>query len=228
MKKKKKNKKFSIVYICLIVIVFFIFVVCLSNYISSNKKFNVSDLIVNKNYEVVYDMGSYPVINLNGEDINRINSELVDFYSLNPNNDTFEYDYSVSKDTLSVLVTRHIIVENKEYLDYLSYNIDLVNMRELSYEEILEKFDVSTEDLSFFVKNKFLNYYADLIDEGYLEGNKCDFNCFLVKCNFQDLDEGNTLYIKKNHLYLYKFFDIYNEYNYNEYFSYDDFIFNVK
>ena len=83
MKKKKKNKKFSIVYICLIVIVFFIFVVCLSNYISSNKKFNVSDLIVNKNYEVVYDMGSYPVINLNGEDINRINSELVDFYSLN-------------------------------------------------------------------------------------------------------------------------------------------------
>ena len=228
MKKKKKDKKISFVYIILLAIFLFIFLVCLLNFINSNKKFNVSDLIINDTYDVVYDMGSYPIINLNGDVIDEINGALVDYYSLNPNGDSIEYEYSLSEDTLSLLITRHIIVENKEYLEYVSYNIDLINMKELSYEELLEKFDVTDEELSFFVKNKFLNYYADLIDKGYLEGNKCDFDCFLINCNFQDLNEGHVLYIKKNHLYLYKFFDIYNDYNYNEYFSYDDFIFNVK
>ena len=119
-------------------------------------------------------------------------------------------------------------LSEKEYIEYKSYNIDLINMRDLSYDEILNKFGVTSDDLSFFMKNKFLNYYADLLDKGYLDGTKCDFNCFLVNCNFQDLDEDNVLYIKKNHLYLYKFFNIYTDYNYNEYFSYDDFVFNVK
>ena len=227
-RKKRKNKSIYIICICLVLFFLFIFSVCIADVISSNKKFDVTNIIVNNDYDVVYDMGDSPIINLSGEYISKINQEINDYYSLNSNGDKFDYDFNVSEDTLSILLTRHIIVENKEYIEYKSYNIDLINMRDLSYDEILNKFGVTSDDLSFFMKNKFLNYYADLLDKGYLDGTKCDFNCFLVNCNFQDLDEDNVLYIKKNHLYLYKFFNIYTDYNYNEYFSYDDFVFNVK
>jgi len=229
MKKIKKNKKSNyIIYICLAVIIVFVLVLAISNYMISSKKFDVSDLIVNNSYDVVYDLNEIPVINLSGDIFTKINSEIRDYYALNSNNDRFEYEYNVSEDTLSILLTRYVVVENKEYLEYKSYNIDLINMKNLSYDETLDKFNITIDDLSFFMKNKFLNYYADLIEEGYIEGNKCDFNCFLVNCNFQDLDEDNVLYIKKNHLYLYKFFDIYNDYGYSDYFSYNDFIFEVK
>ena len=226
--KKKKRKNNYIIFFVFGFILLFITCILLIEIISSNKHFDVSNIILNDKYDVVYDVDGIPIINISGEPISTINNEISNYYNLNSNGDKFEYDYDVSEDTLSILLTRYIIVENQEFIEYKSYNIDLVNMKVLSDEEILSKFEVTSDKLSFFMKNKFLNYYADLLDKGYLDGNKCDFNCFLVNCNFQDLDEGNILYIKNNHLYLYKFFNIYTDYNYNEYFTYDDFRFDVK
>lgn len=228
MAKKKNKKNNKIIYIGLFSLVVLILVVCISTLISNGRKFDVSKLLVDNNYDVVYLVGNIPKINMSSVDVDKINSEINDYYSLNDNGDRFDYEYNVSVDTLSVLLTRYIIVENKEYIEYKSYVIDLNNLKLLDQDEILNKYDITSSDLSFFMNNKFLNFYADLLDKGYLDGNKCDYDCFIVNCNFQDIDEDNTLYIKNNHLYLYKFFNIYTDYNYNEFFSYDDFVFNVK
>jgi len=228
MAKKKNKKNNKIIYIGLFSLVVLILVVCISTLISNGRKFDVSKLLVDNNYDVVYVVGNIPKINMSSVDVDKINSEINDYYSLNDNGDRIDYEYNVSVDTLSVLLTRYIIVENKEYIEYKSYVIDLNNLKLLDQDEILNKYDITSSDLSFFMNNKFLNFYADLLDKGYLDGNKCDYDCFIVNCNFQDINEDNTLYIKNNHLYLYKFFNIYTDYNYNEFFSYDDFVFNVK
>jgi len=217
MAKKKNKKNNKIIYIGLFSLVVLILVVCISTLISNGRKFDVSKLLVDNNYDVVYVVGNIPKINMSSVDVDKINSEINDYYSLNDNGDRIDYEYNVSVDTLSVLLTRYIIVENKEYIEYKSYVIDLNNLKLLDQDEILNKYDITSSDLSFFMNNKFLNFYADLLDKGYLDGNKCDYDCFIVNCNFQDINEDNTLYIKNNHLYLYKFFNIYTDYNYNEY-----------
>ena len=78
------------------------------------------------------------------------------------------------------------------------------------------------------MSNKFLNYYGDLIDAGYVDGNKCDFECFIYNCNFQDYLEDNSFYIEDNHLILYKYFNTYNKYNYDGFFTDESYRFVVK
>ena len=229
---KKKNKKKSILssyyfYIFFILLVFLL--VCLiSIFGQNNKKYDISSLIANNSYDVVYLDGNVPVINLVGNAASEYNNDIQTTYSCNDNGDRFEYEYDVSEDTFSLLLKRYIIVDNKEFIQYYSYIINLNTMEKMTYDDLLDKFEIKNDDLAFFIRNKFFNYYMDLLDANYFKGDECDFECFIMNCNFQDFMEDNVYYIKNNHLYLYKFFNIYTKYNYNDFFSYDSFVFEVK
>ena len=226
-KKNKKNSLFKSGYFYIIIILLFVFLGCVF-IMFNNKRYKINPLILNNDYDVVYQVDDVPKINLAGEVFEKINDDIQNIFDNNENGDRIEYEYDISEDTFSILLKRYIVSENKEFIEYNYYNIDLINMKELELEDLLEKYEINYSDLSFFIRNKFLNYYADLLDAGYFKGTECDFNCFIANCNFQDFMEDNVYYIKNNHLYLYKFFNIYNEYNYNDFFSYDDFVFEVK
>ena len=201
MKKRKKDKK-SIGYLIAIGILLVIFIASMVYIFRHNERFDVSSILADSSLDVVYDSISndndrIPKINIDSAVISDINAEILSMYENKSDTSYFDYQYNVSKDTLSVLIINSIYVENKEYVNYKSYVIDLINMKELAPDEIIAKFNINESDLAFFIKNKFLNYYADLLDAGYLEGNKCDFDCFIVNCNFQDFMEDNNYYIKE-------------------------------
>lgn len=229
--KKKKNKNNSYLYYVLGSILVFSVVVIL--FYKKPETFDISAILLDQTKPVIYEAyktenNIFPVINLQGEDIKRINKEIMDLSDTKNNASNFEYMYNVSKDTLSVLIINNIYVDNIKHINYKSYIIDLNTLRELTNEEIYNKFEIDEETLRIFVSSKFLNYYADLIDAGYVDGNKCDFECFIYNCNFQDYLEDNSFYIEDNHLILYKYFNTYNKYNYDGFFTDESYRFVVK
>ena len=230
-KQKNKNKKTNYIYYILGSII----VVCLLILVLYNnpKEFDTSQILLDQTRPVIYEAykvenNIFPVINLQGEDIKRINKEIVELYDTKNNVSNFQYMYNVSKDTLSVLILNYIYVDNVRHINYKSYIIDLNTLKELTNEEIYNKFEIDEQTLNVFVSNKFLNYYADMLDNGYIDGNKCDFECFIYNCNFQDYLEDNHFYIEDNHLILYKYFNVYNKYNYDGFFTEESFRFVVK
>lgn len=229
-KSKKKNKNNYIYYILGIVLVFSI--VVLLTY-KKDPAFDTSELLLDQSQPVVYEAyknegNIFPVINLQGENIKSVNEEIVDLYDSKGKNSNFSYTYNISKDTLSLLIAKYTYVDNVKYINYTSYNIDLNTMTRLTDEQIYQMFEIDEETLRVFVSSKFLNMYADMLDKNYIDGNKCDFDCFIYNCNFQDYLEDNVFYIEDNHLILYKFFNTNTKYNYADYFNDESYSFIVK
>lgn len=230
MKKKKKNNSNYIYYILITVLVCSILVLLSSG---NNKVFDTSKVLFDQSKPIIYEAykteaNVFPVINMNGEDIKRINQEIMELYDTKNNISNFQYMYNISEDTLSILITNNIYIDNVKHINYKSYIIDLNNQRELTNEEVYEKFEIDEDTLRIFINSKLLNYYADLLDNNYVDGNKCDFNCFIYNCNFQDYLEDNSFYIEDNHLILYKYFNTNTKYNYDGYFNDDSYRFVVK
>lgn len=230
-KKKRKRKKTNYIYYILGSLLVFSIVVLI--FYEKPAVFDTSKILLDQTKPVIYESykienNIFPVINLQGEKVKRINNEIVELYDTKNNASNFQYMYNVSKDTLSVLILNYIYVDNVKHINYKSYIIDLNTMKELTNEEIYSKFEIEEETLRIFVSSKFLNIYADLLDNGYVDGNKCDFECFIYNCNFQDYLEDNHFYIEDNHLILYKYFDVYNKYNYNVFFTDESYGFVVK
>ena len=229
--KKKKNKNTNYIYYILGSVLFFSIVV-LSLY-EKPKSYDTSKILLDETRPIIYEAyrvedNIFPVINLQGEDIKRINKEIIELYDTKNNASNFQYMYNVSKDTLSILIINNIYIDDVKHINYKSYIINLNTMKELTNEEIYNKFEIDEETLRIFVSSKFLNYYADLIDAGYVDGNKCDFECFIYNCNIQDYLEDNSFYIEVNHLILYKYFNTYNKYNYDAFFTDESYRFVVK
>lgn len=233
MKKNNHLKKKNSNYIYYILIIILIGSVMVLFFTPNEKPYDTSTILLDKNKPLIYEAykvenNIFPVINLQGEEINRINKEIVELYDTKNNVSNFQYMYNVSKDTLSVLIINNIYVDNIKYINYKSFNIDLKTLKELDDREIYDKFEITEDQLRVFVSSKFLNYYADLLDYNYIDGNKCDFNCFIYNCNFQDYLEDNSFYIEDNHLILYKFFNTNNKYNYDAFFNEESYRFVVK
>ena len=230
MKKKKKSNSNYLYYVLVIILICSILVLLLSK---KEESYDTSKILLDQTKPVIYEAykvenNIFPVINIQGEDIKRINKEIVELYDTKNNISNFQYMYNVSKDTLSILIINNIYIDNVKHINYKSYVIDLNSQRELSTEEIYNKFEIEEETLRIFINSKLLNYYADLLDYNYVDGNKCDFNCFIYNCNFQDYLEDNSFYIEDNHLILYKYFNTNTKYNYDSYFTDDSYRFVVK
>ncbi|MBQ8535503.1 MAG: hypothetical protein IJ463_07455 [Bacilli bacterium] len=228
--KKKKNKNTNYIYYILGSILVFSIVVLLLY--EKPESYDTSKILLDETRPIIYEAykvedNIFPVINLQGEDIKRINKEIIELYDTKNNASNFQYIYNVSKDTLSILIINNIYIDNIKHINYKSYIIDLHTMKELTNEEIYNKFEIDEETLNVFISSKFLNYYADLLDNG-LDGNKCDYECFIYNCNFQDYLEDNHFYIEDNHLILYKYFDTNNKYNYSNFFTDESYRFVVK
>lgn len=201
-------------------------------------KYDYNSLIKYKGFDIVYSLSNenikkndrIPVINIDSDKIEAINSSIIELYNFNAleKDYSFDYKYNVSKDTLSILITMNNVVDGKDYYSFASYNINLSNYNVLTNEEILNYFDLDGDDIDFYLNNKFFNYYDKLTYKNVINQNDCDFECFIVNCNFQDYSEDNTYYINKNGLEIYKFFNIYNDYNYDKYFTLDSFKFVVR
>lgn len=205
-------------------------------YLLNNKKYNYTKLLENKKYDIVYskentEKDKVPYINISGDLIQEINQEIDSLYEyyLVFSPDGFDYHYSVSDSILSIIITAHIVQPESSHYDVLfkSYNIELKKLKLLTDEEILKRFKITNEEMEYYLYNKFLNYYYDLIDKKYFTEEQYDFESFLENKNIADLLDNNYYYINNNHLELYKYFTIFSDYNEEEYFDENSFHFVV-
>ena len=226
----EKDKKIIIIIVVTLVL-FSAFI-----YLLNNKKYNYSKLLENQNYDIVYNKDNtgsdkVPYINLTGDSIKIINQEIASLYDyyLIFSPDGFDYKYSVSDSILSIIITAHIVQPESEHYDilYKSYNIELKNLKLLTDDEILKKFKITNKEMEYYLYNKFLNMYYDLIDKKYFTEEQYDFRSFLENKNIDNLLENNSYYINNNHLELYKYFNIFSEYEEESYFDEKSFHFIV-
>ncbi len=226
-----KDKKIIIIIVVVLLILISIFLLLIKN-----KKFNYNNLLSNKDLDIVYpkvntETDKVPNININNEVINNINKDIDNIYEdyLIFSAGSFSYNYNVSKDTLSLIITAYITRPESNNLDiiYKSYNVDLKKMKLLTDKDILDKFNITEEKMNYYLSNKFFNYYSDLINNNYFTQEQCDFKCFLESKNVENLLDNNNYYINNNHLELYKSFNIYTDYNEEKYFNENSFHFIV-
>ena len=224
-----KNKKLIIILILIVVIGSILLFI-------NNKKYNYNQLLEKQEFDIVYDKTStdkdkVPYININNSLINSINQEIdskyQDYLLFSPNG--FQYNYNVSGDILSLIIKAYVIHPESTHYDIIfsSYNINLREMKLLTNKEILDMYDISEEKMNYYLYNKFLNYYNDLLNKNYFTEEQCNFNSFLENKNVDDLLDDNYFYINNKHLELYKYFNIYTEFNEENYFDEESFHFSV-
>lgn len=225
-------KKRILVLIGLLSIAFIILPI-INNKKLLTKDFDYSHLLIYDYADIVYEVNKngyqMPVININDSNILKINKEISLIYSVKENYE-YSYQYNVSENILSLLITikRTEPITNKLYIDYETYNIDLKKLTILTNEDILDLFEIEEDDLRFFLSNKFMNYYLELIENNYINQEECDYSCFIQNCKFIDFLYDNEYYINNNHLELFKYFNIYTKYKYENYFSEKSFKFTIK
>ena len=79
--------------------------------------------------------------------------------------------------------------------------------------------------MKYYLYNKFLNYYNDLILNKYFTEKECDFNSFLESKNIDFMLDDFNFYINNKHLELYMYFNIFTKYKEENYFNEDSFHF---
>ena len=224
-----KDKKIIIAIIVISIISISVIV-----FLINNKKYNYTNLLEKKDYDIVYtktntNIDNVPYININNDSINKINQEIESIYQnyliFSPNG--FNYSYSVSGNILSVIITAQVVHPESTHYDiiYKSYNIDLANLKVLTNKEILDKYNISEDKMKYYLYNKFLNYYNDLILNKYFTEKECDFNSFLESKNIDFMLDDFNFYINNKHLELYMYFNIFTKYKEENYFNEDSFHF---
>ncbi len=235
--KISKRKPIWIIFCILVVVIVssFVFFVLLFP-----RKFDYQDLLKNKEKNIVYSLDSLdvletdkvPVINIDSSFIDDINSDIMNYYQdyLTKFTQGFLYEYSVSGPVLSILIVSQQRYADAEYSDisYHSYNIDLEKMVLLSDKDIFDMYKIDEDTLRYFITYKFVEFYNDLIKQGYFTKEMCDFSCFMESKNIVNVMNDNTYYIEDGKLILYKPFNIYTPYSEEKYFSLDSFRFVVK
>lgn len=197
---QKGTKKIIILLVVLITATIALFL--LKNYMDKdNKILNAKDYIIEKETEYSKDetKGLLPLINLKGNEIEKINNEILGLYYgiAYKEYDIFKYEYNLHDDILSLLITI-TIVDDSEYgkIEYHSYNINIKDNKVLNNNELIESLDISNVKLKNEIENRLKKYYSmDSLNsnnsyEEYKETLGYDF-------------KNVYLYINENKLYAY-------------------------
>lgn len=172
----------------------------------------ISVLIINKNKkEIIYTKSkngdsSLPYININTDDINKINEQLKSDYEMikKYNNESYmKYEYDDS-DYLSLVVEEGI--KQDDYIlekNFYTYNIDTKSKRVLSFDEILNIYNLNYDDVKETIETELKRQYESEVNEGYIDDNECDYQCYLSFRNYKSIDENLTIYKKNDKVYGY-------------------------
>lgn len=200
----RENKKVLLVIIGVIIILSII-----SIYINNqkNKKVYMSDdyVFTKESYEYnEYIFSELPYINIKGDEIQKINNELLNqYYEINELQEKMmKYDYYISDNILSLIVKVYYI-EAPDVSPSLSvYNVDMDSLEVLYNNELLTLFNISNNEVIDFIRSDINDYYNYEIRNDYIS-NDCNFDCYLSRANSLPLDKYE-LYVKDNILYAYK------------------------
>ncbi len=229
---KIKLKKSGLVILGLIIVAIIILL-----YTSTFKKDLIRPIKETKSKSLVYTKKErtykgiksvIPYLNIKGSKMAAINEDIESFtdkyYSDSRN--IISYTYDVSDKILSLVVK--VAYFDKVYFPiFRTYNINLSDLTVLTDADLLDKFDLTEDDVEAKIADRFKYFYNDAVSKNYY-GGECDYNCFLYFRGDKPYLDGIHYYMKDSKLYVYKEFNIYSVYDEENYFKESDFLIQVS
>lgn len=234
--KLDNSKKIPIIIITAIIL---ITIIILVSSISNNKsKYNIVKEDINK--ELVYTIKStkngrfyvnVPYINIKDETIKSINEEIDSYIGdfINEDKVILSYEYDVNGKVLSLVIkVIDYDTDDLPIVYFKTFNINLETKGLVSDEELLNAYEVDSDEVNSTIEKQFTKWYKELIKEKYINEEECDYDCFLEYREVDDYMGDIAYYIDKGKLIVFKPFNIYSIYGEEEYFAEDDFKIIIK
>ena len=206
--------------------------------IFGNKGSNYDSIKENEKKSFVYTKSSsenkpfyteIPYVNI--KDIG-INEDIDSFYSDFIDNERviLSYDYNINGKVLS-LVLKAVDYDNNDDVPkiyFKSYNINLQDKLLLSDDDVLGLYEVSIDDVNTKIEKKFKKWYKDIVKNGYIDEDECDYECFLEYREVENYMDDVVYSIEKGKLIAYKSFNVYSVLGEESYFKEKDFKFVIS
>lgn len=200
---KTHKKKFYIIGAILILIIVFLLVNFFKN------KSNINKTISNKDYVFTQVEKSatqkLPYINVDGEQIEKINDKLYEDFYMTTSDEKNKYDYKYYLDDNLL----YIFIEIEEYKNniknprYISYYIDIDKGTLYSLDDVLEIHDMDMNRLTTIINNELNSSYVEETELGYVEEGFCDFECYKDIHDINPLNKRIALFYDGNKLTAY-------------------------
>ncbi|MCI5701496.1 MAG: hypothetical protein MR266_01795 [Erysipelotrichaceae bacterium] len=213
-----KNKKIIILIIILAVVI--ITQIILNIVIPKNKVLIASyvktlekdDITKNLPCDITRNGNKIPYFKVANNLYNSINDEILENSLLRScyQNGYIDYDVSLNSNILSlILYISYETIDDLANIEYKTYNIDIKNNVMINNQELLNKYNLTIDE----VNNKVLNYlqeYYNYEKENNLVDSDTTFNDYLNILDYKTTTFNNlVLYIdSKNHLYIYKEYEL--------------------
>lgn len=206
MKKRRNLIKSYILF----VVVFIIILLTYGIYLLSNKN-DTKSLLINKSYNIIYtsyedkvNEKQVPAVNIKGIS-KEINTNINNFVSpyIDKKTNRIYYLNEINGNILSLI----IVIENYEKegpadYKYLSYNINLKELKVLSNQDIYKLFGISDEYLLRMFYDKFKIYYEDSINKGIIKSN-VSYDNYLKSHEITNFINESYYYISNSKLHVY-------------------------
>ena len=225
-KNTNKNKALLLIVLCIFLIIFIIVYTCFRSY---NRDFNYlkedrSEHLVYTRYKI--NKQEVPYVNIKSKSITSVNKDIVTFCNNFKEYEKIQitYDYDINGKYLSLVIkVKTNGVNDWNDLYFHTYNIDLNARSYISEENLLKRFKVNDELLYARIHNKFVEYYNDELEQGYLQEEECDYDCYIKYRGFNEYMDDISYYIKDHKLIVYKPFETRSIFGEEEYFTDESF-----
>ena len=216
--KKYLNENKKMVIIIAVFIIFLIILTIIVNSLKPNHKVLITsyvsrlkkdDITLNDNscdLDYVLEYNKIPYFNLNNETYNKINNEIIYDFLLRACYQDGEIDYEayLNDNILSVLLNiSYETDDDMAYLEYKTYNIDINKHELVSNIDILNKYNVTLNDVTSAVLKRFKEFYDYEYKNNWLDST-FTFNNYLELLGYKGitLDDMKLFIDNNNDLYL--------------------------
>ena len=200
---KTHKKKFYIIGAILVLIIVFLLVNFFKN------KSNINKTISNKDYVFTQVEKSttqkLPYINVDGEQIEKINDKLYeDFYmTTSDEKNKYNYNYYLDDNLLYIFIEIEEYKNNIKNPRYISYYIDIDKGTLYSLDDVLKIHDMDMNRLTTIINNELNSSYVEETELGYVEEGFCDFECYKDIHDINPLNKRIALFYDGNKLTAY-------------------------
>ena len=234
MAKRKRIKK-SQIYLFLEFSIFSILMILVYAFMSNSNPYD--KVKIDKKLDIIYSVYnkkdfSVPSININDEVFYNINQYIVTkaYEFISKEGSSISYNYTISGEVISLAI-QYVELDKYErpIVDFDTYVINIMDKHLLTQEEILNKLNISIDEINGQLSHKFRAFYNDEKDKKILD-QECDYECFLYMRGIENNNyiENIELYISEGKLYVLRAFDIYSPFSEEDYFTFDDFLFEIN
>ena len=229
----ENKKKLLIISVILLVVIIIV------TYIYRQNKLNYNYIKQDKNNYLVYTKLSastneytkeVPFVNIKSTVIDKVNEDIVlfsqDFYEAEKCSITYEYE--INGIILSLILKA--VDNEKEYSPLVyarTYNINLNTQEVISDEALLNYYQTTEEEVEKKIEEQFKEYYNEILEEGYMVKEECNYKCFLGWREVENYLDDVHYYIKNGNLTAYRPFIYYSIYKEEDYFKEKNFSFTI-